>query len=41
MSSGVTSLDFVEDIGSGGYEKETRDAEGIVYKVASVQADIT
>ena len=41
MSSGVTSLDFVGDIGSGGYEKETRDAEVIVYKVASVQGDIT
>ena len=25
----------------GGYEKETRDAEAIVYKVASVQGDIT
>ena len=41
MSSGITLLGFVGDIGSGGYEKETSDAEGIVYKVASVQADIT
>ena len=34
---GVTSLDFVGDM----YGKETRDAEAIVYKVVSVQGDMT
>ena len=36
MSSGVTPLVFEVDIGSGGYEKETRDAEGILYKAGDV-----